>query len=61
MIVIMQPNSITAALETMKQIKCGKNLQRKIAILGDMVELGDYAKTAHKELCDLLIQAALTN
>lgn len=38
------PDSMRAALKTLNDIK-GK---KKIAVLGDMLELGDYAKTAHQ-------------
>ena len=44
------PISIKAALNVMQEINSVKYLQRKIAVLGDMVELGNYAETAHKEL-----------
>lgn len=37
------PDSMRAALKTLSDIKGNK----KIAVLGDMLELGDYAKTAH--------------
>ena len=37
------PDSMRAAIKTLSNIKGNK----KIAVLGDMLELGDYAKTAH--------------
>lgn len=37
------PDSMRAAIKTLSDIKGNK----KIAVLGDMLELGDYAKTAH--------------
>lgn len=40
------PDSMAAALETLYGIDC----KRKIAVLGDMLELGDYSGNAHKEL-----------
>lgn len=40
------PDSMRAALKTLSDIKGNK----KIAVLGDMLELGDYAKTAHTEV-----------
>lgn len=40
------PDSMRAALKTLSNIKGNK----KIAVLGDMLELGDYAKTAHTEV-----------
>lgn len=40
------PDSMRAALKTLSNIKGNK----KIAVLGDMLELGDYSKTAHTEV-----------
>lgn len=40
------PDSMRASLKTLSNIKGNK----KIAVLGDMLELGDYAKTAHTEV-----------
>jgi len=52
------PIAATSALETLSEIPA----KRKIAILGDMRELGNYSKTAHEKLgnqaagiCDILI------
>lgn len=52
------PAAAQSALETLKEVKA----QRKIAILGDMLELGKYTTEAHRELgrqaassCDMLI------
>ncbi len=43
------PPSVLAALNLMKdlQISNGKPLGRKIAVLGDMLELGDYEESGH--------------
>lgn len=38
------PDSMQAALTTLRNVKSGK----KIAVLADMLELGDYSKTAHE-------------
>ena len=40
------PDSMKAALETLKSVKT----QRGIAVLGDMLELGDYSEKAHREV-----------
>jgi UDP-N-acetylmuramoyl-tripeptide--D-alanyl-D-alanine ligase len=41
------PNSMELALETLMEVK-GKG--RAIAVLGDMLELGEFAKEAHQQL-----------
>ncbi len=40
------PLSMSAAIRTMKEIAKG----RRVAVLGDMLELGDVAKTAHRRV-----------
>ncbi|NMA95268.1 MAG: UDP-N-acetylmuramoyl-tripeptide--D-alanyl-D-alanine ligase [Clostridiales bacterium] len=40
------PNSMKAAIETLKDLNRG----RKLAILGDMLELGRYSEDAHKSI-----------
>lgn len=40
------PDSMHAAIKTLADMKAGK----KIAVLGDMLELGDYSKSAHYEV-----------
>ena len=40
------PDSIRASLSVLYQVPCSG---RKIAVLGDMFELGDYAETAHRQ------------
>ena len=39
------PDSVKAGINTLHTIKA----QRHIAVLGDMLELGDYSETAHRE------------
>jgi UDP-N-acetylmuramoyl-tripeptide--D-alanyl-D-alanine ligase len=39
------PEAVIAAVETLDKIKCSG---RKIAVLGDMLELGDYERTGHE-------------
>ena len=41
------PQSMKAALDVLSELKEGK---RKIAVLGDMLELGSYSKQAHEEV-----------
>ncbi|TYP54946.1 UDP-N-acetylmuramoyl-tripeptide--D-alanyl-D-alanine ligase [Thermosediminibacter litoriperuensis] len=41
------PDSMKAALDVLRELGEGK---RKAAILGDMLELGDYAVTAHEDI-----------
>lgn len=54
------PIAVAAALDVLRSLKA----KRKIAVLGDMLELGSYAHEAHvqvgkwaKEACDVLITA----
>lgn len=47
------PASMIAALRTLNTIT---GYRRKIAVLGDMLELGDYAPKAHKDIGGLLKQ-----
>ncbi|MHB1000956.1 MAG: UDP-N-acetylmuramoyl-tripeptide--D-alanyl-D-alanine ligase [Armatimonadota bacterium] len=47
------PTSMTAALRTLNTIT---GYKRKIAVLGDMLELGDYARKAHYDIGRLLDQ-----
>ena len=44
------PTSTSAALENFSKIKAAN----KIVVLGDMLELGDYAREAHREIIDYL-------
>ena len=39
-------DSMCAALETLKSLK----IRRTVAVLGDMLELGDYSETAHRDV-----------
>jgi UDP-N-acetylmuramoyl-tripeptide--D-alanyl-D-alanine ligase len=48
------PRAMSAALETLKNIKA----KRKIAVLGDMLELGKYTMEAHKEIGKLAAESA---
>lgn len=41
------PDSVIASLKTLVQMKCSG---KKIAVLGDMLELGSYAEEAHREI-----------
>jgi UDP-N-acetylmuramoyl-tripeptide--D-alanyl-D-alanine ligase len=47
------PDSMRAALAVLKEFK-----NRKIALLGDMLELGDYSARAHRELGEEAARAA---
>lgn len=49
------PDSMRAALKTLSNIKGNK----KIAVLGDMLELGDYAKTAHTEVGKVVAESKI--
>lgn len=44
------PMSMAAAIETLKDVAAG----RRVAVLGDMLELGDHAKAAHRRVGELL-------
>ncbi len=44
------PSACEAALKTLKEIKCKEPKGRKIAILGDMLELGRNTMEAHKNI-----------
>ncbi len=48
------PQSMHAALDTLKILQA----PRKIAVLGDMLEIGKYAESAHRALGDLASQIA---
>lgn len=48
------PDSVSAALETLLGINCN----RRIAVLGDMLELGDYSEQAHKKSGALAAKSA---
>jgi UDP-N-acetylmuramoyl-tripeptide--D-alanyl-D-alanine ligase len=48
------PLAVTAALETLSEIKS----KRKIAVLGDMLEIGKYTAEAHEQIGDLAAEKA---
>jgi UDP-N-acetylmuramoyl-tripeptide--D-alanyl-D-alanine ligase len=48
------PQSMKAALDVLNEISKGK---RKIAILGDMLEMGFYSEQAHKEVGEYAVQS----
>ena len=60
------PVALTSALETLKTLKTLKIKKKKIAMLGDMMELGKHTAEAHKEAgvlaataCDILVTVGL--
>lgn len=52
------PQSAISALETIKQIPLTKGA-RKYAVLGDMLELGSYSVTGHKEVGKKAVEAKM--
>lgn len=50
------PASMNAALRTLASMNGG----RKVAVLGDMLELGDYAVAAHREIGKLAAESGIT-
>lgn len=57
------PTAALSALDTLKNVEC---TSRKIAVLGDMLELGKWAKEAHRKvgeraagICDLLLTVGI--
>lgn len=51
------PDSMAAALSTLSQWKINKGAKR-IAVLGDMLELGDYSQKAHRDIGKLAAKTA---
>ncbi len=49
------PDAVYSALQTLKEI----NAKRKVAILGDMLELGKYAVEAHVKVGEIAKQSAV--
>ncbi|MCK5413227.1 MAG: UDP-N-acetylmuramoyl-tripeptide--D-alanyl-D-alanine ligase [Candidatus Pacebacteria bacterium] len=47
------PSSMTVALESVKKLSA----KRKIAVLGDMLELGEYCESAHREVGEIVSQS----
>jgi UDP-N-acetylmuramoyl-tripeptide--D-alanyl-D-alanine ligase len=52
------PTSMRAAIELLGQMPVGQ-LGRRIAVLGDMLELGDQAATLHRQLASAIKQNAV--
>ena len=50
------PASVIAALRTLHALK---GYERKVAILGDMLELGDYARKAHEDIGRALVESGV--
>lgn len=50
------PSSMQAAIENFSKL----NATHKIAILGDMLELGDYAVAEHQAIMDLVLKSNVT-
>ena len=50
------PASVIAALKTLHALK---GYDRKVAILGDMLELGDYARKAHEDIGRALVESGV--
>lgn len=44
------PDSTCAALQTLAEVAAGGDAQRKVAVLGDMLELGDEAGSGHRRV-----------
>lgn len=53
------PKAAKAALEALSKLNVGIENSRKVAILGDMLELGDYTDEAHYELGKQAAQAGV--
>ena len=50
------PASVIAALRTLQALK---GYDRKVAVLGDMLELGDYARKAHEDVGRALVESGV--
>ena len=50
------PASVIAALKTLHALK---GYDRKVAVLGDMLELGDYAQKAHEDVGRALVESGV--
>ena len=56
------PTAVEAAVKTLADLQIGQ-VERKVAVLGDMLELGDYSQEAHEKIgaqvaeskCDVLV------
>ena len=51
------PNSMKAAIDNFSNLK----VENKIALLGDMFELGEYSAMEHQAVIDLLLQKGIEN
>lgn len=49
------PTAMERSLQTLKELKTGK---RKIAVLGDMLELGQYSVRAHEDVGEQVVSSA---
>ncbi len=49
------PDAVSSALKTLKDIKCSA---RKIAVLGDMMELGKYSSDQHRQIGKEIVGSA---
>ncbi len=48
------PDSVIAALDTLSSLEIGA--ERRVAVLGDMLELGDATEAAHREIADHVLR-----
>lgn len=51
------PSSMKSAIETLSKFRTG----RKVAILGDMLELGEATERSHKDMFDLLTRSGIAD
>ncbi len=49
------PDSMKAAIESLKELSAAK----KVAVLGDMLELGEYGEVCHRDLAENIIEAKI--
>jgi len=52
------PTAAEAAVKTLAELQIGQ-VERKVAVLGDMLELGDYTEEAHKKIGALVCHAKI--
>lgn len=53
------PDSMLAGLRTLKQVTPAG--ARRVAVLGDMLELGEHAEQAHREIADAIVREDLAD